>query len=96
MLFLDKRSKRLKMDLPKIAACSPMVIMTEPGKVYSWCTCGLSEKQPLCDNAHRNIEGTPYRSIKVQFDKTEEVLFCCCKHTSTPPFCDDTHKKLKG
>ena len=87
--------------LPRIAHCEPAAVTVEPGKVYSWCTCGLSEKQPFCDNAHRNIvqrtpsgEDTPYRSIKVMFDKPEEVWFCQCKQTKTPPFCDDSHKTL--
>jgi CDGSH-type Zn-finger protein len=39
--------------------------------------------------------GEPYKSIKVMFDKEEEVYFCQCKRTKTPPFCDDTHLKLK-
>lgn len=82
-------------NLPKQADCSPASVIVQPGKVYSWCTCGLSETQPFCDNAHRNIDKTPYRSIKVVFDKEEEVWFCQCKKTKTPPFCDDTHKTLK-
>ena len=60
-------------NFPRIAACEPFLLKTEPGKVYSWCTCGLSEKQPLCDSAHKNIEGMPYRSIKIKFEKEEEV-----------------------
>ncbi len=82
-------------NLPRIAECEPMVIKVQPGKVYSWCSCGLSVTQPFCDNMHRNIEGTPYRSIKVMFEKEEEIYFCRCKHTRTPPFCDDTHLTLK-
>jgi CDGSH-type Zn-finger protein len=82
-------------NLPRIAECEPMVIKVQPGKVYSWCSCGLSATQPFCDNTHRNIEGTPYRSIKVMFEKEEEIYFCRCKHTRTPPFCDDTHLTLK-
>jgi CDGSH-type Zn-finger protein len=75
-----------------------------PGKIYAWCTCGLSEKQPFCDGAHKRIEPIineqgesvmPYRSLKVEFDKEEEVWFCQCKHTKTPPFCDGTHNSLK-
>lgn len=83
-------------NFPRIAACEPILIKVQPGKVYSWCTCGLSKTQPYCDNAHRDIEGTPYRSIKIQFDKEEEVWLCQCKHTKTPPFCDDTHKTQEG
>ena len=78
--------------LPKSALCEPAGIKVEPGKVYSWCTCGLTEKSPFCDSIHKRIEGTPYRSIKVQFDKAETIWFCQCKQTKTPPFCDGTHK----
>ena len=82
-------------NLPKQADCKPASVIVLPGKVYSWCTCGLSATQPFCDNTHRNIDETPYRSIKVVFDKEEEVWFCQCKKTKTPPFCDDTHLTLK-
>lgn len=82
-------------NFPRMANCEPQIVKVEPGKVYSWCTCGLSEKQPFCDHAHRTIEGMPYRSIKVVFDKEEEIYFCQCKQTKTPPFCDDSHLKLK-
>lgn len=80
--------------LPRMAACEPAVIKVQPGKVYSWCTCGLSATQPFCDHAHSNIEGGFYKSIKVIFDKEEEIFFCQCKKTKTPPFCDDTHTVL--
>ncbi len=81
--------------LPQIAICEPAGILVEPGKVYSWCSCGLSEKEPFCDNSHKKIEGIPFRSVKVMFDKAEEVWFCQCKQTRIPPFCDGTHNSLK-
>ena len=81
-------------NLPRIAFAEPVGITVEPGKVYSWCTCGLTAKTPFCDSAHKQIEGMPYRSIKVMFDKAEEVWFCQCKQTKTPPFCDGSHKKI--
>lgn len=79
--------------LPRVAISEPAGVEVEPGKVYSWCSCGLSEKEPFCDNAHRNIEGLPFRSVKVVFDKPQVVWFCQCKQTKTPPFCDGSHKK---
>lgn len=82
-------------NLPRTAYTEPVGITVEPGKVYSWCTCGLTLKTPFCDSAHKQIEGGPYRSIKVQFDKAEEVWFCQCKQTKTPPFCDGTHNTLR-
>ena len=80
--------------LPKMAICEPASIEVEPGKVYSWCSCGLTEKEPFCDSSHKNIEGMPFRSVKVKFDKAQVVLFCQCKRTKTPSFCDDTHKTI--
>ena len=55
--------------LPRIAHCEPAGITVEPGKVYSWCSCGLSEKEPFCDSSHKNVAGTPFRSVKVVFEK---------------------------
>jgi CDGSH-type Zn-finger protein len=86
----------MQMSQPKIAQCEPAVLKVEPGKIYSWCSCGLSEKQPFCDSNHKLIEGMPFKSIKVQFDKEEEIYFCQCKQTKTPPFCDDTHLTLSS
>ena len=68
-----------------------MVVEVVPEKIYSWCTCGLSQKQPFCDGTHKTIEGMPFRSLKVQFIEPEEACFCMCKQTKTPPFCDDSH-----
>lgn len=81
--------------LPRVVKCEPASVKVIPGKVYSWCACGLSAKQPLCDSTHKNVDCMPFRSLKVQFEEEEEVLFCQCKHTSTPPFCDDTHSSMK-
>jgi CDGSH-type Zn-finger protein len=86
----------LNEGLPKTQACEPIGIMVEPGKIYSWCSCGLTLKSPFCDSMHKNIENTPFRSVKVQFDKAEEIWFCQCKQTKTPPFCDQSHKKVEG
>jgi CDGSH-type Zn-finger protein len=81
-------------DLPRLANCFPAEISVEAGKIYKWCSCGLTAVEPFCDNKHRDIEGKPFRSIKVMFDKPQVVQFCQCKRTKTPPFCDDTHKGI--
>lgn len=82
-------------NLPRQSDCEPAIVMVEPDKVYSWCSCGLTQKTPFCDSSHKQVEGMPYRSIKVKFDTEEEIWFCQCKQTKTPPFCDDSHLKLK-
>ncbi len=82
--------------LPRVSKCEPACVKVVPGKIYSWCACGLSAKQPLCDSTHKNVECMPYRSLKLQFEKEEEVWFCQCKQSSTPPFCDGTHHTVKA
>jgi len=79
---------------PRAAACEPACVKVEAGKTYAWCTCGLSEKQPFCDGAHKRIEGMPYKSLKVTFEKDEEVWLCQCKQTKNPPFCDGSHRQI--
>jgi CDGSH-type Zn-finger protein len=81
--------------LPKMTDCNPVEILVEPGKIYSWCSCGLTEKSPFCDSNHKKVIGTPFRSVKVMFDKAEQILFCQCKRTKTPPFCDNSHLSIQ-
>lgn len=77
--------------LPRMSSNEPAEIEVQAGKVYKWCSCGLTATEPYCDNSHRKIEGKPFRSIKVVFDKPQMVRFCQCRKTKTPPFCDDSH-----
>jgi len=71
---------------------SPYKFKAVKGKIYPWCTCGLSQKQPFCDNSHRK-EGK-FKSLKYAAQETKEVYFCGCKTTKSPPFCDGSHSKL--
>ncbi|MFZ4056746.1 MAG: CDGSH iron-sulfur domain-containing protein [Ferruginibacter sp.] len=68
---------------PNVAAEGPIAIKVEPGKIYAWCTCGISAKQPFCDGQHKTIEGLPFKSLKVEFEEEKEVWFCQCKQTKT-------------
>lgn len=77
------------MDLPKRAGDSPLSVEFEEGKVYAWCSCGLSENQPFCDGKH---SGTDYRPIVQKAETTETKYFCNCKQTKNGPFCDGSHK----
>ena len=43
---------------------------------YSFCTCGLSESLPICDNSHRehNLRHkTNYKSLKIRTDSDVNV-----------------------
>lgn len=79
-------------SLPKIARLGPYPLRVEKDRVYSWCRCGLSQKQPLCDGAHK---GTDYKSLKFQCEEEKTVWMCGCKHTKTPPYCDGSHSRIK-
>lgn len=62
------------------------------GKMYSWCLCGRSNKQPFCDGTHRNqFLKIKQRPIHFTVSKTKEYWLCNCKQTSNRPFCDGTH-----
>lgn len=64
------------------------------GKNYSWCLCGQSKSQPLCDGTHKNVFlKIKQRPIRFTVTETKEYWLCNCKQTSNRPFCDGTHKR---
>ncbi len=79
------------MDLPKVAAKVPVKVELEKGKKYAWCTCGLSDKQPYCNGAHK---GTDFRPLVFEAEETKTAHLCQCKATKNPGFCDGSHKAL--
>ncbi|KAM8945618.1 CDGSH iron-sulfur domain-containing protein 3, mitochondrial [Pelodytes ibericus] len=86
------RACSTQQSVPIIAAKHPFKVEVKAGKVYPWCTCGYSKKQPFCDGSHRTA--APGLS-PVRFTPTEDkkVWLCGCKHTKTAPYCDGTHKE---
>lgn len=70
----------------------PYKFHMQPGVVYSWCSCGFSATEPLCDGSHRT-EAEGKRSVKFQADNEQDVMLCMCKRTKTPPYCDDSHNQ---
>lgn len=78
------------MDLPKIAAKTPIRVELEEGKTYAYCTCGLSENQPFCNGSH---EGTSFSPTVFKCEETKARGMCRCKQTSNEfGFCDGSHK----
>ena len=78
------------MSEPVRASDNPIVVEVEQGKIYYWCACGKSAKQPFCDGSHKGSDFTP-----VEYEATEkkEVYFCGCKASANKPLCDGSHKK---
>ena len=70
---------------------SPYKVKVEKGKIYFWCACGMSNKQPFCDGSHK---GGYFNPVKYLAKSDKEVWFCGCKHTKHQPFCDRSHSKL--
>lgn len=79
------------MSEAKIAKTSPSKIELQAGKKYAFCTCGLSESQPLCDGAHKGGDFSP---LIFEAEKDETAFFCNCKQTKKAPFCDGSHSSL--
>ena len=71
---------------------TPYKIKVEKDKTYFWCFCGLSQKQPFCDNSHKK-EGK-FKPVKYIASSDKVVFFCGCKKTKRPPYCDGSHSKL--
>ena len=80
------------MEKPAISQKGPYKIEVEKDKIYFWCACGLSKKQPFCDGNHKK-EGK-FKSVKYLANSNKVVFFCGCKYTKHPPFCDNSHSKL--
>jgi len=79
------------MQKPHSPQKGPYKVNVEKDKVYFWCSCGLSIRQPFCDGSHKK-EGT-FKSQKITFVESKDIFFCGCKLTKNPPFCDGSHSK---
>jgi CDGSH-type Zn-finger protein len=80
-----------KQTYPVSPQKAPYAMDVEAGKTYSWCACGLSNKQPLCDGSHK--AGSTLTPIRYTALKDGKVYFCGCKLSVNKPLCDGTHGK---
>ncbi|CAF4838370.1 unnamed protein product [Pieris macdunnoughi] len=72
----------------------PFKMSLQAGKTYSWCLCGKSKSQPLCDGTHKDIYlKISQKPIRFTVEETKEYWLCNCKQTKNRPFCDGTHKQ---
>ncbi|XP_018415653.1 PREDICTED: CDGSH iron-sulfur domain-containing protein 3, mitochondrial [Nanorana parkeri] len=77
---------------PVIAAKHPYKVDLKAGKLYPWCSCGHSKKQPFCDGSH--VKKAPGLSpLRFTLTEDKEAWLCGCKQTKSPPYCDGTHKE---
>ncbi|CAB3402719.1 unnamed protein product [Caenorhabditis bovis] len=69
-------------------------VQLDAGKTYSWCSCGLSVKQPFCDGSHKIPGLTDVRPVSFQVEKSGQYSLCGCKQTDSRPLCDGNHKNV--
>ena len=79
------------MEKPVSVQKSPYKVKVEKEKIYFWCACGLSQKQPFCDGSHKKKR--KFKSLRYLATESKEVFFCGCKMTSHQPLCDGSHSK---
>ena len=72
------------MGNPTTPQKSPYKVIIEKGKTYFWCACGLSQKQPFCDGAHKK-EGK-FKSVKYLAEKNKEIFFLWVQNDKTFSF----------
>ncbi|XP_017867368.1 PREDICTED: CDGSH iron-sulfur domain-containing protein 3, mitochondrial [Drosophila arizonae] len=93
-LLEDKQTANLQKENGAIFDKRPFKLHLDKDKTYSWCLCGKSKSQPLCDGTHKNeFLKIKLRPIRFKVEKTGDYWLCNCKHTTHRPFCDGTHKQ---
>ncbi len=79
------------MEKAAIAQRAPFQVDVEAGKIYFWCACGRSRKQPFCDGSHK---GTSFSPKQFKPEASATVWLCGCKQSGQAPMCDGTHNTL--
>lgn len=74
-----------------IAKRLPYKLDLVEGETYYWCSCGLSQSQPLCDGSHAGSDHEPVAHVA---EDTGAAFFCGCKATKNEPMCDGSHGTL--
>lgn len=54
-IIADLQSSQHQEENGTIYDKKPFKIALKEGKLYSWCLCGKSKQQPLCDGTHKNV-----------------------------------------
>ena len=70
---------------------APMVIDETPGK-KAYCMCGLSEKLPYCDGAHKR-EQTGVGPHVCEVTEAGKKAVCQCHRSGNLPWCDGSHHR---
>ena len=73
--------------IPVSPMLRPIILRNvKAGKKLSWCSCGLSVTQPICDGSHKGTAFKP--KIMTIEEEVSELYMCGCKLSTKAPFCD--------
>lgn len=87
----DNEEMHAKLQKKVCREKKPMKVELQAGKMYSYCICGKSESQPMCDSRHR---GSDFRSMKFAVEEDKAYYLCMCRQSKNLPYCDGSHKQL--
>ncbi|CAH1103806.1 unnamed protein product [Psylliodes chrysocephalus] len=89
----SKGKKRTQPLQPVFTNNTKIINKPKGGKKYSWCLCGRSKKQPICDGTHKIAQlKITHKPVRFEVEESKEYWICNCKQTKNRPFCDGTHK----
>ena len=71
----------------------PYNLYLQQGKVYWYCTCGISLNSPWCDFLCNKLV-TRNRPIYFNVNESGYYKICACKMSANSPFCNGTHRDV--
>lgn len=67
----------------------PIIVETEAGKTYYWCSCHESKNFPFCDGSHAGSGSVP---VAQTITESGKVAICACGKSDI--FCNGAHKSI--
>ena len=89
-----REGKYTPASIPINGGFFPYNLYLEQGKVYWYCTCGISLNSPWCDSACNRLIS---RNRPIYFNVNDSGYYkiCTCRLSSNAPFCNGTHREVQ-
>jgi len=86
-MSIDDPSLEPGENAPLVLQQGPYVVQVEAGVDYRWCSCGMTNTEPWCDDSH---VGTDFEPIEFTAPISGEYHMCGCKESENAPYCFGT------